>query len=422
MKATERAAFRELNKSPFIKFPIKENITTCAHKVSLILQVQLGGVDLPQDKDMNVIRRQFVTETNIVFERVQRLVKCLVDCKAHDEDGPATKNALDLARSIDAGYWEGTYNQLRQVNGLGPAMARKLVQADVKTIQQLAALSTADIERIGSRNPPFGKKMLDAVASFPRLSLRADIGGKTLKTGESARVHIKAHLESNSEYKRPWTKKAPAVTFLAEVSNGKLAHFWRGPLKKLEKGCHIAFTAEMTSIDDIITCYLACEDVVGTMKSVTVRPDIPASAFPQAGSATPMLKRADPSTRNSADYEDDDLDDVDLVAAAEHAENLDHCKPSSPQPSPPRVLKRSADGFLDIDDLNIDGDADLPEDPINIVAQDEEERSTQMDNGKWMCWHDCRGNGFTKNGKKCDHRCCKHGLDKPRKKPKRQVC
>ena len=188
MKAGERAYLRELNKSPFIKWPIKETVTTAAHKISLIIQVQLGGVDLTNEKDFN--RRQYMTEQSLLFDRIQRLVRCVVECKAYDNDAVATQNALELSRSISAQYWEHLPNQLRQVSGVGPAAVRKLVAAGITSVDSLVASDSATIERIMSRNPPYGRKVLDSLSDFPRLTLKADIIGRIVKAGQSDRKSV----------------------------------------------------------------------------------------------------------------------------------------------------------------------------------------------------------------------------------------
>src|SRR5271169_5614576 len=102
MKPSERVCLREFNKSPFIKFPIKENISTSAHKISLMIQVQLGRIDTPTSKEFLVIRRQFGVDTSIIFDRIQRLIRCVIDCKAGDRDAISTRHAADLARSLSA--------------------------------------------------------------------------------------------------------------------------------------------------------------------------------------------------------------------------------------------------------------------------------------------------------------------------------
>lgn len=408
MKPNERSIFRELNKSALIRFPIKENVTTYAHKVSLIIQVQLGGLDLPPS--INAIRAQYQKDKSIVMYRIKRLLRCVVDCKAVDRDSVATRHALDLERSLRAGYWEGLHDQLRQVEGIGPAMTRKLLQANVKTIGELAALESADIERIASRNPPFGKKIQDSAARFPCLSMKAELNGKTIKVGNPVRVQIRAQLEGKTT-----SKKFATVTFLAEVSNGNLAHFWRGPLKTLEKGFQITFSANMTSHDDFITCYVACDDVVGVMKSVTIRPEIPASAFRHA-----VIKPTTPQQaifNNGSEFDEDDLADDDLLVAMNEVDNRQGAKEHQDLSVEKDMVY---DEFSDIDDLDQPDDIGQDEQPNHRHSMYTAKQliPVKMANGKWMCWHECKDNGVTRSGKKCSHKCCREGLDKPRKNPK----
>jgi ATP-dependent DNA helicase HFM1/MER3 len=143
MKPNERVALREFNKSSFIKYPIKENISTTPQKIFLMVQVQLGGVDLPSNKDFLAIRRQFLVEKKVIFERIQRLIRCVIDCKSVDCDAISTRHALDLARSLAAEFWEYSNLQLRQIPQIGPAITRKLVANKVNSVESLANLDTA---------------------------------------------------------------------------------------------------------------------------------------------------------------------------------------------------------------------------------------------------------------------------------------
>jgi ATP-dependent DNA helicase HFM1/MER3 len=402
MKPTERICFREFNKSPFIKSPIKEIIYTYAHKVSLIIQIQLGGMDLPTDKDFNTIRRQYLAEKAIVFDRVQRLVRCVVDCKLYDQDAIAAHNALELARSISAEYWEHSPLQLRQISGIGPVALRKLVQGDIKTITQLASLDTASIERVLSKNPPFGKKILDFVNNFPRLTLNAEII-KILKDSTQVKVQIKVRLgfaNANVPYSQ---HRALSLTFLAEVSSGRLGHHWRGSIRKLEKALDFTFTCQLSDPGDTIICQLACDELVGTVQTTVLKPDIPASAFPLPKLA-PRVNVQRLSSED-ADFEWDDNEEADFLAALTSAEGG-------------HVVGLGGsygedDDFKDIDLFDEEGDILRPEDDPT-----ERPESIQLPNGKWRCNHRCSDGRGTKSGNTCKHRCCRDGIDKPRKAKK----
>src|SRR5450756_535314 len=178
MKPQERPFLREFNKSPFIKYPIKETVSTTAHKISLMIQIQLGGIDHPTDNDFAVVRRQFLTGKGIIFDRIHRLIRCVIDCKAFDCDAVSTRHALDLARSLIAEFWENSNLQLRQIPQVGPAAVRKLVSNDINSIEKLMQKDTSTIERIMSKNPPYGRKTKDILMGFPNLSVGSEIVGR----------------------------------------------------------------------------------------------------------------------------------------------------------------------------------------------------------------------------------------------------
>lgn len=409
MKPTERAAFREFNKSPFIKYPIKENVSTTAHKISLIIQVQLGGVDTPNNKEFN--RRQYQTDKTLVFERIHRLVRCVVDCKAVDCDALATQNALELSRSISAEYWEHLPLQLRQIPNIGPAAVKKMVTAGINSIEKLIAADSATIERVLTRNPPFGHKLLDTLKAFPRLTLTAEIMGRIVKSGQLPKVKIRARLGLKNQKAPFWRHRQISLTFVAGISNGNLAHFWRGNIKNLEKGFEVHFSTELSNSSDAISCFLACDEIVGTVQSVILAPNIPDSLFPVVQPSQNVVPKVILNTDDGgedidADFEwDDDIADQDLLVAVKSAEE------SAGYTADDNVVP---DQFIDIDDI-AHQQTTAPEE--NKSAERPE--PAQMANGKWMCNHICGGGNALKNGNTCKHKCCHDGLDKPRKLQKK---
>lgn len=410
MKATDRAHLRELNKSPMIKWPIKEAVTTTAHKISLIVQVQLGGVDLPNKKDFN--RRQYLVDQSLVFDRIQRLVRCVTDCKTFDNDAVATQNALELSRSIAAQSWEHLPTQLRQIPNIGAAAVRKLSAAGLTTVDKLLNADSAAIERAMSRNPPFGHAILESLKDFPRLSLKAEVIGRTTKAGKLPEVKIRAWmglLKKSSPY---WRRELITLTFMAGVSNGHLAHMWKGSLKKLEKGCDIYFTAELQNFSDAVSCFVACDELVGTVKSVILNHNLPESVFPKV---PPMVQRSPAKVVQSVEGDDSDYDEgfdwddvagSDLLVVPDKTPKL-HAQAGKAQGRPNDALRFIKDEFLDIDELET---TQLTGANIKPLPEPE-----QMANGKWMCNHACRGGQKLKNGITCKHKCCRDGLDKPRK-------
>ncbi|KAH8599771.1 Sec63 Brl domain-containing protein [Bisporella sp. PMI_857] len=407
IKANERSLLKELNKSASIKYPVQGPIyNNTSHKISIIIQAQLGGVELPDDKDISISRRQYAMERTIIFERAQRLVRCIIDCKSWDCDAVSTRHALLIARSIAAESWESSNLQLRQLPHIGPAAIRKLAAGNINSVEKFASLETNDIERIIGRNPPFGRNMLNAVAWFPLLTITAGII-ETLPpiSGENPKVKLKVCLGYKNSKVPTWNGKKPSLTFMAETSGGNLVHFWRANIQKLRAGAELKFTVELSSPEDEISCCFACDEIVGTVQSFRLNHNIPASAFPPPAkrikNSLSSVKEEQCNEKND-DFGDGEFEDEELLAAVENFEA-------------PRTDYRS-DNFRDIDEI------DDPPKFLGVKVDESEEglESTQLENGRWTCNHHCSRGRPLKNGQPCKHKCCSEGLDKPRKVRKRE--
>lgn len=400
MKPNERPVLREFNRSPFIKYPIKEAVTTTAHKVSLIIQVQLGGIELPNEKDFNFIKRQFMVDKSVIFERVQRLMRCVIECKAFDEDAIATRHAVDLTRSMSAGFWEYSNLQLRQIPQIGLATVRKLVSANINSIEKLDDKDAAGIERIMSKNPPFGKKIKDCLAAFPRLELKTEIVGKLpFKQGKKPNVTVRAILGYRGTKTPAWNNVKPSLTFMTETSGGRLVHFWRGNISKLDKGYELRFAVELSSVDEQIKSWISCDELVGTVKTSTLKHSIPASQFPSQDTLEELksheLSEAIKKKPSACDeFGGDEISDDEMIAAAKSIEKGD--------------TDYDSDGFADIDDL----EALTKPKRVRELKKGKFE-TERMSNGKFACQHTCRDGQLLKNGKQCKHKCCSEGLEKP---------
>lgn len=105
MKAGERLLFTEMNKDVGIKFPIKVDVALPAHKISLLIQMELGGVELPPTDASRKYKRQYRQDKGIVFQHVNRLIRCTIDCQLHLKDSASARHALELGRRLAARAW-----------------------------------------------------------------------------------------------------------------------------------------------------------------------------------------------------------------------------------------------------------------------------------------------------------------------------
>ncbi|KAJ9635199.1 ATP-dependent DNA helicase MER3 [Coniosporium tulheliwenetii] len=422
-RSGEKSLYKELNKSPFIKFSIPVDLAMPAHKVSLVIQSVLGGIDLPVDDKTAKHKIQYNTDVFIIFQHVHRLIRCIIDCQLYLEDSVASRNALMLARSLGARVWDDSPLQLKQIEQIGVVAVRKLVNAGVKTIEELENMEPHRIETVLSKHPPFGMKLLDRLKAFPKLRVSVQMMGKSIKPGEGAKVNLKAEIGfMNEKVPETYQKKAVYVCLLAETSDGHKVHFCRISAKKLNKGQDVLFSANMTSPSQSITCYVMCDEIAGTLRQASLKPEIPASAFPtpKAAKETDLsarrsndLHKPGPNTskrrqdsirpshaQDDDDFEDLDLDDSDFVKAATADLDFTHTDTLGSQTS---AATRK----------NIASNAVSKKHSQHEPVHDEEEwEPRRLDNGKWACNHKCND----KNS--CSHLCCREGMDKPPKRPK----
>lgn len=172
----EKPIYKDLNKNGFIKFPIPVNLDLPAQKVSLVIQSILGGVDLPSEEPKH--RNEYLTAKSTIFQHLHRLIRCIIDCQLHLEDATATRNALMLARSFGAQVWDDSPLHMKQLEGLGVALVRKIAFAGVKSIEELENIEASAVERACSRNPPFGSQIQAKAKAFPKLRVGVKVVGE----------------------------------------------------------------------------------------------------------------------------------------------------------------------------------------------------------------------------------------------------
>ena len=156
-----------------IKFPIPVHLDLPAHKVSLIIQSVLGGIEFPSDAP----NAQYRTERLMVFNQLKRLVRCIIDFAISKEDAITLRNSLMILRSVCAEGWDDTALQLKQMANIGLAGVRKLVNAGITTLETLENAEPHRIESALGKHPPFGRKILDFLTSLPKLRVSVKMVG-----------------------------------------------------------------------------------------------------------------------------------------------------------------------------------------------------------------------------------------------------
>jgi ATP-dependent DNA helicase HFM1/MER3 len=124
LKSGEKSLYKEINRANGIKFPIKVDIALPAHKISLLIQAELGAVEFPTAEQFQKHKLPYQQDKNFVFSHVNRLIRCVIDCQIYLEDSIAARNALELARSFGARVWDNSPLQMKQVDQIGIVAVR----------------------------------------------------------------------------------------------------------------------------------------------------------------------------------------------------------------------------------------------------------------------------------------------------------
>ncbi|KAL1988357.1 hypothetical protein VTN96DRAFT_10040 [Rasamsonia emersonii] len=421
LKAGEKSLYKEINRANGIRFPIKVDVALTAHKISLLIQSELGAVEFPPNEQFQKHKLPFQQDKTLVFSHINRLIRCIIDCQIHLEDGISVRNALELARSFAARVWDNSPLQMKQIEQIGIVAVRKLAGAGITSIAALEDTEAHRIDMILSKNPPFGMKVLARLAEFPKLCVTIKMIGKETKSGKSVKVNFRAEVGFMNEKLPVFFQRRPVyVCFLAETSDGHLIDFRRMSANKLQKGHEILLSAELTSAFQHIMCYVMCDDIAGTVQYAELKPKIPESYFPKGLAENASKSTEKPamntSRRRSNDtakttgrskkedeiFDDEDVRDEDLIAAADSVDWLviDDETACTRSDKSSKQRKLGENTFLKKE---------------KAESADDQEQPVLLSNGKWACNHKC------KDKTACKHFCCREGLDKPPKANKKQA-
>ncbi|KAG5977234.1 hypothetical protein E4U55_006970 [Claviceps digitariae] len=276
LKQTERSFFREVNDHTAIPYTLKEGLTQPWHKVFLLIQVELLRTGWP-NKVSAAARKELYQDLGRMLVLLDRILRCIVDLLGLRRDGRGINAALDMLRSIRSRVWEGDGRELLLIDGIGVAKLDKLGRAGIRTIRQVQQLDFCHIERLLSRNPPFGHQLLEKLAGFPRLvchfesikrAAPSDLAQGSPSPSSSCSWICRAVMSYDNDRPPFWKKDNPWVTLVIAGDDGRLLWFWRGRVEKLRERKDLVMSLQ-TKIGEKIEIRLACEEIVGTMVVVT---------------------------------------------------------------------------------------------------------------------------------------------------------
>ncbi|KAJ5637866.1 hypothetical protein N7490_007745 [Penicillium lividum] len=431
-KVGEKSLYKEINRDQELRYPINVDIALPVHKISLLIQSELGAIEFPCGDQFQKLKFSLQQDKNVVFAHVNRLIRCVIDCLIAREDSVSILNALELARSFGAKVWDQSPLQMKQIEQIGVVAVRKLAAAGVTGIEELECLEAHEIEMTLSRNPPFGTKLLSRLKEFPRLRIDVKMTGKDVKNG-SVTIGFKLEVAFMNEKTPAYFLGRPVyICCLTETSDGQLIDFRRISASKLQNGLEITLAANLTSAGQYVACHAMCDDIAGTARQAELKlnlsshlpaqqaetadqrniekPNMAASQQPQR-----LLKGKSKASVEADCFDGDDLglddflfddpspDGSKKISSMKKTQiEEEHWMSIDSSPSPRKTTEaRKAKGDKWIADMG--------------PQEQEEDEPARLANGNWACNHKC------KDKTSCKHLCCRTGLEKPPKPGKKRA-
>lgn len=383
VKLADKKLFKDINSSPLILNPIKDNKIEKFHdKVSLLIQFELGGVEYPMYQGSMKLHHEFISEKLLIFKSLPRILKAAVEVFSHRKDAISLASILKLTRCIYAKSWENSFLVLRQVDGIGLTYAKKLESRGITDIDQLKSLTGDKLEYYLGIKAGAGQKIAKSIASIPELSLRVE----NIKCESSGTVQFDVavdlfNTEDNISY--IWNGSFAHINVLTNVS-GRVWDFRRLPLKKLVGGEKYNLKVDLGYKSDYIKVYLNCDEIAGLGKTVEL----------DTFSATECLGTRPSSRKKGQSF---DFDDDDEVLRAIFGNN------SIEENSKKKLVDM---GVTRTPQMEF---ADSSDASFSTV-------STSTDSSFTECNHKCSDKST------CRHICCKHGIPKQKIKLCKHVC
>ena len=128
------------------------------------------------------------------------------------------QNAMMLERSLGSKAWDDSPMQMIQIPEIGIVAVRKLVNAGIRSLEDLEATDARRIETSVGKNPPFGLRILDALKAYPRLRISLHVQQASVSVTANANDTPADQLARSQ--KPRMESKSTLVQILALSTNG----------------------------------------------------------------------------------------------------------------------------------------------------------------------------------------------------------
>ncbi|WRT68140.1 uncharacterized protein IL334_005115 [Kwoniella shivajii] len=150
-----------------IKYKLDETVASYADKVFILLQAQLASIQLDEDKKTEATSP--LQTQMVIFVHAGRIAKAILQVAALRKYGKPMLAALELFRAIAGKAWDDSASVFRQLENVGPVSIRNLVEAGIRTFDQLLALDTHQTQQaLKKKSYDLARDVRDQARRMPR--------------------------------------------------------------------------------------------------------------------------------------------------------------------------------------------------------------------------------------------------------------
>lgn len=275
MKSHEKNLFRVINESPFTKFPIASKDINVHHKVMLLIQYELGGMEFPNFCSSAKLRPNFDRDKASVLQASSRVLGCFIEFFAEKKDAVSLINAFKLSRSIIGKLWDDSSpNLLKQLEGIEESHIKLLVANNIADLNSIKLITLPQLEKYLKVKGLISSKIYNEMQAVPDLNLTLSFCNSSLSQEcGGAKIEINVVITvSNAKTASIWRNRNLILCVVSHLSNGMLIDFKKIPVSEFiddSKKTFIICTA-FTNLKLKLTSSVYAENIAGVESFATI--------------------------------------------------------------------------------------------------------------------------------------------------------
>jgi replicative superfamily II helicase len=190
IRRSERKNMRKLNDA--VRYPIKTKLKSTEENIYILLQANLGDcIDTIAD---DIGLKNMARKVYILSGRISKTLSSCILGNVDSATFTSMHAALQVSRALQVNsFWDGGH-VVRQLEGVGPGLARLLINAGVQSISSLVQMGPRQIEKVLGKNPPFGDKLLRGVWNIPCFQVVVKELTASYKSGPGDSISSSLHI------------------------------------------------------------------------------------------------------------------------------------------------------------------------------------------------------------------------------------